>query len=185
MSLRTTLVLVVILILMGAGLYLSKTIWKPPKEPKPPEVWSVKEENITHIDLNMPHIGKTASFVLGKDEYWHFNDERQSPVDLKRWGGIVLLASSPQSRRLLKEKVDNPADYGLTQPQMIVTLTVKDHPKVEIDIGDKTPSGEAYFVTVKGQDPIYLLDSTWFDVYERLVREPPKPPFERMKPAEQ
>lgn len=181
MSLRNTLILIVVLVLMGAGLYVNKVLRTPPSEPKPPEVWSVKEEDITHIDLRMPQIDKSASFVLGEDGYWHFDNAQKSPVDLKRWGGIVLLVSSPQSRRLLAEKANDLSEYGLVQPQMIVSLTVKKQPNVEIHIGDKTPSGEAYFVMVQGHDPVYLLDSTWFDVYERLVKEPPKPPFERMK----
>jgi len=180
-SLRNTLILIGVLVLMVAGLYAVRVIKAPKSEPKPPEVWSVKEEDITHIDLRMPQIDKSASFQLGEDGYWHFNDARKSPVDLKRWGGIVLLVSSPQSRRLLAEKANDLKEYGLAQPQMIVKITVKKQPSVEIYIGDKTPSGEAYFVMVQGHDPVYLLDSTWFDVYERLVKEPPKPPFERMK----
>ncbi|MBW2092172.1 MAG: DUF4340 domain-containing protein, partial [Deltaproteobacteria bacterium] len=152
------------------------------KYEEPPEIWSVEEKSIEKIDMRLPAEKKSVSFIIGPDEYWDFNEPNRPPVDLKRWGGIVLLLTGPQSRRLVAQKMGNPSDFGLDRPQLIINLGIRDKDDLEIHVGDSTPNGDAFYVRVKGSDQLYMVDQTWMEVMTRLVREPPREPVESVKP---
>jgi len=45
-------------------------------------------------------------------------------------------------------------------------------------VGDRTPDGHAYYVQAPGSNDVALVDFTWYEVLERLVKEPPYVPAE-------
>jgi hypothetical protein len=99
----------------------------------------------------------------------------KKPVDLKRWGGIVILLSGPQSRRVITTKVKTLKSYGLDAPSMIITLQIQGQNRpVNVIVGDHTPDEKAVYIILKEQQTVYLVDHSWFDVMVRLVREPPE-----------
>ena len=181
MSFRSTLILVAILVSLGLFIYFSEA--RKPKDTyeAPPEVWSVEEKAIKGIDISLPSEGKSVSFVIGADEYWFFNDADQTPVDLTRWGGIVLLVTGPASRRQIADSVNNPEDFGITTPNLVVKLTLTNRGPLEILVGDSTPDGEHSYIMVKGGKPLYLVHRSWPEVFTRLVTEPPYPKAKRVE----
>ena len=182
MSIRSTLILVAILILLGGFIFISDALKPEVARVEAPEVWTVEEESIKGIVVSLPSKGKSESFVIGSDEYWDFNDADKSPVDLKRWGGIVLLVTGPASRRKIAENVDNPEDFGMTNPRLTVDLTISGREKpLLIQVGDPTPDEEHYYIMVKGGDIVYTIHRSWPEVFTRLVNEPPHPPVKRVK----
>jgi hypothetical protein len=44
---------------------------------------------------------------------------------------------------------------------------------IESDVGDKTIDGTNYYVRAPRSNQVALVDYTWYQVLERLVREPP------------
>ena len=181
MSFRSTLILVAVLISLGAFIFISEARKPKPTYESPPEVWSVEEDSIKGIDIFLPSEGKSVSFVLGADEYWDFNDAKQTSVSLARWGGIVLLVTGPASRRQLADKITNPADFGLTTPTLIVKLTLTNRGPLEILVGDPTPDEEHTYIMVKGGDPLYMVHNSWPRVFTRLVTNPPYPSVKRVE----
>lgn len=176
MNFKTTAILGIILLLLGS--FIIYNTWA--NRPKggyeaPPEVWSVVEEDIKGIAVILPKEDKKIQFVLGKDDKWRIDDNGLHLVDMNRWGGIVLLVTGPQSKRLIAEKIESPADFGLDSPQMLVRLNVDkiDQP-LEIHIGDNTPNQDSYFIKLKSHEKLYTLDKSWFGVIKRLAVEPPK-----------
>jgi len=174
-SIKQTLILAVILILL-AGYIVFLRLTKPvEKYEAPPEVWSVKEEAIEHITVRVPRKDKQIAFFLDKKEdKWRFDDKTKNPVDLKRWGGIVLLVSGPQSKKILAQKVENLAEFGLADPQMIITLGVKGlKDPLDIIFGNRTPHKDNFYVKLKHSNPVYLINDTFCEVLMRLAQEPP------------
>ena len=183
MSFRQTLIFAGILILL-AGYILFFHIKKPKeKYEKPPEVWSVKEEDIERIRIRLPRKDKKISFFLDrKEDEWHFDDKSKTPVDLKRWGGIVLLVSGPQSKKMLAQKIEKLEEFGLTDPQMIITLGVRSlKDPLDILFGDRTPNKDQFYVKLKHSNPVYLINDTFCEVLMRLALEPPVPPLIKAK----
>ena len=180
MSFRNTLFLIVILAVMGGFIFYLQYSLKEKPEESPPDVWSYDENKIDHITMQLPRENKAIAFVKvvkGKDENW-FIDSDSDPkkiVSLKRWGGIVLLLSGPQSRRVIANQVTDMTLYGLQNPSLVISLVIGEkNEKLTVIVGDRTPDEKAVYVILKEHQTVYLLDHTWYEVMIRLVREPPE-----------
>ena len=177
MNFKSTLILACILILLTGAVYYFHLTKPGQKREGRPEIWSVDEGKIHHITIRLPHQKKTIAFFLDQDERWRFDDDTKQAVDLKRWGGIVILVSGPKSKRLIAENVKDQAEFGLTDPQMVVILSVKGRKDpLEILFGGRTPEEDHFYVKLKHSSPVYLISSTYVQVLMRLVLEPPLPP---------
>ncbi len=176
MRLRNILILLVILLALGGYFYFSNR----PEPAPPPEtrlfVWLVEMEDITHIKILLPREDLSQSFIKAPDKSWHFDDPEQTPVDMKRWGGgIPLLLSGPGLDRVITENAaaEKLTEFGLKQPRMVITLTLKDKSSVNITIGNATPNGNNFYAQVPGTNNVCTVDYSWYGVVERLVKEPP------------
>lgn len=171
MSVRTTAVLVALAVLLGASwLVFGRT--KAPEQPKlGPTVWAVEEEAIERIEVVR---GQRVAFAKGTDGRWTFDEPGRPEVDPKRWGGIPLLVSGPASKRVIVERPESLAQFGLDRPRMEIALSLRGGAGVHILVGDRTPDETACYVKLRGAEPVYTVDSSWEDVLARLAREPPR-----------
>jgi len=179
LRLGTILALLTILIALGAYFYFSRIPEPaPPVEPMP-YAWSVSDEELQHISIRLPKEDKSEAFVKHADRYWYFDDPPGPKVDMKRWGGgIPLILSGPGAKRIIAKEASEEklTEFGLTQPQMEIDLTLKNEDIIKVSVGDSTPDGSTYYVKTQASNDVYLVDYSWYDVLERLVKEPPYPP---------
>ncbi|MBI4234100.1 MAG: DUF4340 domain-containing protein [Chloroflexi bacterium] len=180
MSIRTTVVLLTALVLVAGYLFFYEGS-PAEKAPDAPWFYSASMEDITQVRVRHGEAEVAFSDSLSG---WHFDDPKGVPVDLARWGGITLLLSGPQSRRLLAPQVDSPATYGLDKPSLIdVTLTGQR--KIEIALGSKTPDGVSHYAQQTGDPRLFLVDSAWGDVITRLVTNRPYPAwYYKLRPGQ-
>ncbi len=145
-------------------------------------VWDIDMEEIQHIEIRLPREDKSQAFVKIKEEDkfpWYFDDPQRSEVDKERWGGgIPLLLSGPGADRVIAWKAtpEKLAEFGLAQPQMEITLTLENGRIMNIKVGDKTPNGNNFYVQAPGTNDVATVDYTWYEVLEKLVKEPPYAP---------
>jgi hypothetical protein len=180
LRLRNIVILAVILaVLAGVFYWVSR-----PGPTTPPKstvyVWSIEMNDIKHIEMSLPREGLSQSFIKipqGDQFPWFFDDPQRSPVDVNRWGGgIPLLLSGPGAVRVISKNAteEKLAEFGLTPPRrMEITLTLEDGDILNINIGDWTPDGEAFYIQVPGSNDVCIVDYTWYNEMERLVKEPP------------
>ena len=181
MRIRSILILLAILLALGGYFYFSNESEPPPDGEEEPRVfvWSVKMDEIQHIEIRLPREGKSEAFVKIEEEDkfpWYFDDPQRSEVDVARWGGgIPLLLSGPGAERVIAQNAteEKLAEFGLTQPQMEITLTLEDGDILNIAVGDRTPDGNTFYVQAPNSNDVCLVDYTWYEVLERLVNEPP------------
>lgn len=180
MRIRSIIILLIILLGLGGYLYFSKTS-QPPPEKKEPRVfvWNIEMDEIQHIVIRLPREDKSEAFIKipeGDKFPWHFDDAEKTKVDVEQWGGgIPLLLSGPGAERVIAKNAteEKLAEFGLAQPQMEITLTLEDGDILNIRVGDKTPDGDAVYVQGLDSNDVYLVYYGWYEVLERLVKEPP------------
>ena len=150
----------------------------PPPEPRP-FVWAVEMNDLSRIQINLPKRGLSEAWRMHEDRYWYFTDPDGPRVDRSRWGGgIPLLLSGPGANRLIEvaPTAELLTAFGLDEPQMLIHLQLRDGVELEILIGDSTPDGTSYYTKQVDRPEVFTVDSTWFEVIERLAADPPYPP---------
>lgn len=137
---------------------------------------------IQHIEIRLPREDKSEAFVKvpeGNKFPWYFDDPQRSAVDVARWGGgIELLLTGPGAERVIARNAteEKLTEFGLAQPQMEIILTLEDGDILNITVGDRTPDGDAFYVQGPDSNDVYLVVYNWYEVLERLVKEPPYAP---------
>lgn len=186
MSFRLTGILILLLALVAGLIYYVRSNQPETKEDQRPQLWEVDDKDINRIEIRLPREKKQTAFFLDKKEdTWFFDDDKKTPLDKKRWGGIVFLLSNPQGKRKVMDKADDPQKYGLQTPQTIIVLGLDkvDEP-LEILIGDPTPQKDQHYVKLGHSHPVYLVNNTFVEVLERLVNEPPVHPLTKARDEE-
>ena len=179
MRLRSILILLIILLALGGYFYFSNDSEPPPQVEPRVFLWDIEMGEIQHIEIRLPREGKSEAFIRIKegDKFpWYFDNPQRSEVDVARWGGgIELLLTGPGAERVIARNAteEKLTEFGLAQPQMEIILTLEDGDILNITVGDRTPDGDAFYVQDLDSNDVYLVVYNWYEVLERLVREPP------------
>ena len=179
MRLRNILILLAIFLALGGYFYFANAPQPVAKAEPKLYVWMIDLENIKHIKIGLPREDKSQAFIKipeGDKFPWYFDDPQRSEVDKERWGGgIPLLLSGPAADRVIFRNAtpQKLAELGLTQPQMEIALTLEDGSILNIIVGDKTPDSNNFYVQAPDSNDVATVDISWYNVMERLVKEPP------------
>ena len=175
MSLRVALVLVIAAcwIAIGASIVV-KQLGQTERAEQPPFFFTLSPDDLRNITISSGE--NSTSWHFREDQRrWFFDDEKDVPTDLYRWGGITQLLGGPRSQRELKKSIDNPELYGLDAPQLSITVRLRDDRQLTVEMGDLTPDGGANYARQSGYEELYTVDYSWGEVMLRLVNEPPYP----------
>lgn len=143
--------------------------------------YKVEENDIELISVKTEDTDEVFSYREGAG--WFFDGEKQPPVDQARWGGVTLVLSGPQVRRVLAEEIENYDTYGLDPPTTVLELGLDGGQSMEMYLGKLTPDGSGYYAYQRDDDNLYVIESVWGQVLRRLAFEPPYPQwFYRLDP---
>ena len=177
MSFRNTIALIIVLLIAGGGYYLYDFYKPVPTTTTPPWFYLVDFDKIREIQINTN--GRVTDIVYkddGQGNYgWEWRDARPDEIDQGRVNGIRVLLSGPKSHRLVTEQAEDLKEYGLDKPQVQARVGLEDGMQVEIEIGDRSPDGQNYYVKGKDSDAVFMVDFTWGDELARFVAQPPTP----------
>ncbi len=173
MSFKTTIALLILLGLVGSYAFLYGRAAPPPPPEKPPFVYSVNIEDIIRMDVTYNNQKIELKWDDNQSK-WIFVDSSRGEVDQGRVNGIRLLLTGPGSKRVLfKGDVSDFSQFGLENARTVATVELKDGSVHTVLIGDRTPSGESYYIRNKDDSQVFLVDFTWGNEIARFVTEPP------------
>lgn len=185
MNLRITLFLVVVAIAVGVVVMINPFEEVETREPDEPWFYQVAMEDI--ISIKVTRNEDKVSFFKNDEGAWEFEDPPGIPPYHDRWAGITLLLSGPQTRRDLTvaaQTIDDPAQYGLDEPNTIVDVGLTQDRSLQFRLGDLTTDGGSYYGQVIGFPQLYLVVEIWGRVVARLATEPPIPKWFVKRPPE-
>ena len=184
MRVRFTIVLVVLLILIG-GLLAVTQILRVPRGPEGPPIGPdplYRIQDLVHVVISR---GEDQIAFEKVENTWFIKDEEGGEdieVDIGRWGGIPSLLNRPAAATNLiktgedREQLGDRASYGLDPARTVITSTTANGQRIVVNIGDLTPTEDSYYISVEDpNDNLYIVHSSWVDVLERLLTEPPYP----------
>ena len=175
MHYKTTIVLIIIL-----GLVIGISwVYTTQRDSGDPDRVSVPRQFFYQVDddevekVGVVYQGAEEIFVSDPNGGWRFENAEGEFIDMSRWGGITLLISGPQYRRVITERATDLARFGLEDPTIVITAGLEAIGEVEIRLGDRTPDGVAHYAQFQDQEKVYLVDAHWGDEFSKLVTNPP------------
>jgi hypothetical protein len=149
---RSTLVLVSVALLMGAGVLIAES--QRPLSPDGTEVNAASGEPILPFEessvtrLRVERNGETLTFELDEDGNWQMTEPAQTEAEP---GAVAFLLSRLNTDAPLETVTMQPeqiADFGLDQPSGQVTVTLKDGTEHQLFLGNEDFSGSARYAII-------------------------------------
>lgn len=175
------LVLLLAVAAMAVAVWLFALDGRGQPETTPPRalLYSVAQDDVVNVTVQT---GTDEVAFEKRDGLWYFSNDPLLPVNLDRWGGVVLLLSGPEVERQLPPP-DAPHEFGLDAPS-VVGLGLADGRQITVRLGEETPDGRNVYAQLDGEQSVALVNEPWAAVLLRLAVDPPLPYwYYRVDPA--
>lgn len=167
---RLGLLLVVAALAVGAWFLVSGEGDGTEAIPPGTRLYAVPQEAILTVTVQT----RAAMVTFERQgETWYFADENLIPVNLDRWGGVVLLLSGPEVERRLPTP-GALSEFGLDEPD-IINIGLAGDRHEEVRLGAETPDGRNVYAQLGSGSDVALVNEPWARVLRRLADEPPLP----------
>jgi hypothetical protein len=153
------LIAVVLLAVLGGGVWYSNKKQaekdKAPAADAPPKIVSIPEDRFREIRLT-----KTGAepIVLNRDSgKWAIVAPQPFPADPEASASLVSALSSVNADKTIADNSADLAGFGLASPAFLVQVIQKDGKRVELSIGDDTPTNSGSYAKVSGDPHVYAV----------------------------
>jgi hypothetical protein len=170
----------IILALLAAGLAVWFALSRGPEPTPPPTaralLWDLDLRDLRRVEIALGDGSAGEVWVQSEERIWYFDRPGEPRVDMDRWGGgVPYLLAAPHANNLIAlEGTDEQFElFGLEPAAMRIHLADKHAETVDIRIGNPTPDGISYYLSLTDSRRIFTIDHTWYDIMERLVLDPP------------
>ncbi len=187
MSIRTTIVLLVVLVALGAYVFWSGMDSNQPDRDGVTDT----RDTVSVLDLDPATIraitvtetdGKTVQLEQKEGE-WIIATPALGPADSQRVEGVVDTLADLKATRIITPTDADLSPYGLDAPQHTITLTGEEGVLARLQLGDVNPGGNAVYVQRDDDSTIYLVNDFTFDSARRWLTTPPLPPTPTVEPS--
>jgi hypothetical protein len=167
MRLRNTLILALLLAALGAYLYFVEAR-QIAEEGKKEKVVEVNADDVTGVTLAYPD----REIVLTKtDGAWHITKPVQAAADDVTVKNLIHALADAEVNKTIDEPPADLAQFGLTQPMVIIKLTEKDKSLPDIKVGKTTSVSNSTYVQRADQPKIYLTGSAFHSGMDKQVKD--------------
>lgn len=104
---------------------------------------------------------------------WQIVKPIQTPADPSRVNDWLSQLGNLTADQKVKSSSDL-AQYGLTRPELNVTVSLQAGKSARLTLGDKTPDGNDYYAQVPNDQAVYLVSATLGDDLKSALTNPPK-----------
>lgn len=172
MNLRLSILLVAVLLIFG-GTFLVVRFTGTDEAPLT-RPWLYRMDDSSLANISVTYQGKTVEYSKKPGTFdWYIQGPRGTLVFQAMWGGKPLLLSGPRVNRVVSQKLDDPANFGLDPPQTRVIVTDRSGNSIEFHLGDATPDTRDQYARLVNDEGLFTVAGVWGEVINRLVTEPP------------
>jgi hypothetical protein len=169
---RSALALVVAFAILAAGVWILQTTNPAAPEGAPLLAMDLPETDVQRIEVTTPR--GSAAFERVDPFGWKFAGT-DNPADFNRVSSVVNRLAKLRAQAKVLDKVTDLSQYGLAQPTVATTLTLKDGSTRRILFGAKTVNDAAYYAMPESTMALYTVSTLVVTDAEKLVTEPPIP----------
>jgi Domain of unknown function (DUF4340) len=155
---RRVLTLVIVVVVLGGlvGAYVLVSRPKPVKAAAAlPKLIDVKEDTLVKIALSDRPEGALTLEKKGKT--WTVDSPMHYALDQSSVDDLSLTFTNLTAERVIDQNPTDLAQYGLAPPRAVAVATYTDGATRTLLLGDKTPTGNTYYLQVKGDPKVYTV----------------------------
>jgi hypothetical protein len=153
--------LLVLVALIGIYYWYSNREAKPEDKNETESIQLAKIEDTSKLTKLHYRTKDTEMTLVKEGEVWKLETEPERPINQDKVSGLIGLIKDITAKRLVTEKTDNPADFGLAEPTGYLQGTLSDGTTVTLEIGTMVPSKDGYYANVNEDDKVYLLATNY------------------------
>jgi hypothetical protein len=159
---RNVIILVVVLALLaGTYVYLTKHPQQAEQDTESVEISKLNKDDIVKMTLE----SKDGSLTfIKKDDKWVAEGNESIGLNQTTVDDIAYTFASLYAEQVVEENPQDLAQYGLKEPVVKATATLKDNTTKTLYLGNKTPTGTYYLMT-EGDPKVY---EVWMNHGEHL-----------------
>jgi Domain of unknown function (DUF4340) len=162
MKIRGLLIATILFVGLAGTLYWSDHRKPSAEAAKPdadaaPSILKLDEGSITKVELKKKDAAPITLAKNGSD--WKITKPKPLGADQTAVSGMLSTISSLNSDRLVQEKGNDQARYGLASPNLEVELTEKDNKTQRLLLGDETPTGSSVYAALAGDPRVFTIAS--------------------------
>jgi hypothetical protein len=153
----------------------AQVINKLATEPPYARLYYIQGDN-SLVHIGVAHNNQAVDYEKqpGSQE-WHILTDSEVPVSEEKWSEILPSLSTPPVARVVSDKIDEPAKYGLESPQTFVKVTTSHEEPVDFYLGSTTPDGQSRYAQRRSGQDLFTVTETWAKMLESLATDPPYP----------
>ena len=175
---RSTLVLLVVALALGAYIYFVESERPPAGTPDALEtVFDVESDDIDSLSVTASNGDRT---VIEKDgDRWRIVEPFAVNVDVTQVVSLTSNLANLEVQRVVAgpEDAPDPEAFGLTAPAIEVGVGTADGADARLLIGERSPAGNDLYATVAGSNRVFLIsgfldttfDQTTFDLRDKSI----------------
>jgi len=162
MKIRGLLIATILFVGLAGTLYWSDHRKPSAEAAKPdadaaPSILKLDEGSITKVELKKKDAAPITLAKNGSD--WKITEPKPLGADQTAVSGMLSIISSLNSDRLVQEKGNDQARYGLASPNLEVEVTEKDNKTQRLLLGDETPTGSSVYAALAGDPRVFTIAS--------------------------
>ncbi len=175
MNVRLSFLLVAVLLVVGGAVVITQVVLDE-KESRPQVDWIYKMDVDDIYGISVVHEDALQGYERQEDGQWVIVDGDDTPVFQPKWSGTTLLLSGPRGSRQVSDTIDDPAKYGLVDPQTTVQVIDRSGVPLVFHLGAPTASGKDWYARVVGSEKLFTVNAEWAKVVTDLAIVPPYEP---------
>jgi hypothetical protein len=169
---KFTLGAVVVALLLGAYMVFVEAKKEAPTDTQEVTVWSLTDNQAKDLNtLVVSADGKEATYTRDGDK-WRLSTEPKRDLDATGWDTAYNNLKDLTAQRKVEDKAADLGKYGLAKPNATVRWGDEKTP-YKLEVGDKNPAGDAYYVHVAKDDAIYTVPTFKVDDWKKWATNPP------------
>lgn len=115
-----------------------------------------KIDTDTVTEISYIYDGETITLVKDDKDTWHYAGDSEFPLNTARVDAMLTELTAVTATRQVSEKSEEFGEFGLAEPQCIVTVTCSDGTSSVFNIGSYNEMLSAYYINVGGTTKAYL-----------------------------
>ena len=121
------------------------------------KILNFKQGDLTAIDIKKKDDPEVA--LEKADGTWKITQPKPLNADQESVSSVVSTLSSLNADRVIEEKAADLKPFGLADPAIEVSVTLKDNKTSQLQVGDATPTGNDYYAKLAGDPRVFTIES--------------------------